>query len=130
VLKSLKRFIIAGVILAGLLGIVVAGLGRGQKPVTQELIGRVTAVEMANQKHSRFTVRTDRGQTLHVRIDFKRTMVSKGGRMQEPSQLRVGDRVRVQAEVRKDRYLAKDIRIELPPPAKPAAKPPATRKKR
>lgn len=126
----MKRFFLPGAILVALIAITVVGLEMGRKPVVQEISGRVTAVDLANRRRPAFTVKTDRGQNLPIRIDLKRTLISKGGRTQEPSQLRTGDRVRIQAEVRKQRYLAKSIRIELPPPAKPAAKKPATRKKR
>lgn len=126
----MKRFLLPGAVLVALIGITIVGLEMGHKPVVQEIAGRITAVDLASRKRPAFTVKTDRGQILPIRIDLKRTLISKSGRTQEPSQLRTGDRVRIQAEVRRSRYLAKSIRIELPPPAKPAAKKPATRKKR
>lgn len=121
---------VAGLVFAGLLGTAVVGLGMGRPPAAQQISGRVTALDVSNRRQPGFAVRTDQGQTVFVQIDLRKTRIGKGGRGQAPSDLRVGDRVQILAEIRKDRVLAKVIQIERPPPAKPSTKPPATRRKR
>jgi len=128
-----KRFgIVIALVTVGLIGLGSLALGMGrQPPAIEKVEGRVTSVDLKDPRRPKATVRTDRGTSIVLQMDAKRTDVRQGGATLVPSSLRAGDWIRAEAEVRKGKYLARSVRVELPLPTKPAPKKPAgTPKKR
>jgi len=115
-----RSIMIIGIILA--LGILAAGQAAARKTAALTASGKVKSLSQQAGQMQTLVVKTDQGQEVMLQVDAKKTAVTKDHRLAAVSQVRAGDLVRVNYEVRRGKNYAKALDVTTPPAPKPAAK--------
>ncbi len=116
-----------GVVVAGLCIISSVAFAMGKKPpMVSKASGKVTVVNLKDGKHPTVTVKPTQGQAVTLQIDPKKTLIMRNEKGVSASDIRMGDILRADYEVRRSDNLAKRIFVETPKAVQPAAKPATT----
>ncbi|MDP3722909.1 MAG: hypothetical protein Q8R91_05355 [Candidatus Omnitrophota bacterium] len=103
----------------------------GKKPPTASFAsGKVTIVNVKDSKRPSVTVKPTQGQAVTLQIDPKKTLIMKNDKVIPASNIRLGDLLRADYEVRRGNNVAKRMFVETPKAVQPAAKPSAIQTKK
>ncbi|HAM41055.1 MAG TPA: hypothetical protein DDX89_03975 [Candidatus Omnitrophica bacterium] len=127
-----RRWIVAiGLAVASLFVIGSLASVMGKKASTASFAsGKVTVVNVKDSKRPMVTVKPTQGQAVTLQIDPKKTLIMKNDKVIPASNIRMGDLLRADYEVRRGNNIAKRIFVETPKAVQPAAKPSATQTKK
>jgi len=116
-----------GVIVASIFIISSLASAMGKKPpMVSKASGKVTVVNVKDSKHPTVTVKPTQGQAVTLQIDSKKTLIMRNDKVVPASDIRMGDILRADYEIRRDNNLAKRLFVETPKAVQPAAKPATT----
>jgi len=125
-----KRWIVAiGLAVASLFVIGSLASAMGKKPSTSFASGKVTVVNTKDSKRPTVTVKPTQGQAVTLRIDPKKTFILKNEKVVSASDIRIGDILKADYEIKRGNNLAKRLFVQTPQASKPAAKPSVSTKK-
>jgi len=116
-----------GVVVTGVFIICSLASAMGKKPaMVSKASGKVTAVNVKDSKRPTVTVKPTQGQAVTLQIDPKKTLIMKNDKMIPASNIRPGDILRADYEVRQGNNVARRVFVETPKAVQPAAKPATT----
>jgi len=125
-----KRWIVAiGLAVASLFVIGSLASAMGKKPSTSLASGKVTVVNVKDSKRPTVTVKPTQGQAVTLQIDPKKTLIMKNDKVVSASDIRVGDILKADYEIKRGNNFAKRLFVQTPQASKPAAKPTTSTKK-
>jgi len=127
-----KRWIVAiGLAVASLfvIGSLASAMGK-KPPMVSKASGKVTVVNMKDSKRLTVTVKPTQGQAVTLQIDPKKTLIMKNDKAVSASDIRIGDILKADYEIKRGNNLAKRLFVQTPQASKPTAKPVATSTKK
>jgi len=102
----------------------------GKKPSPLVASGKVIVVNIKDSKRPTVTVKPTQGQAVTLQIDPKKTLIMKNEKTVSASDIRVGDILKADYEIRRGNLVAKRLFAKTPKPVQPATKPSATQSKK
>ena len=107
----------------------VSAMGK-KPPMVSKASGKVTVVNVKDSKHPTVTVKPTQGQAVTLQIDPKKTLIMKNDKAVSASDIRIGDILKADYEIKRGNNFAKRLFVQTPQASKPAAKPVATSTKK
>lgn len=122
-----KPLVVLGVFVAScfILSSIVLAMGK-KPPMVSKASGKVTVVNIKDAKHPTVTLKPTQGQAVTLQIDPKKTLIMKNDKVVAAANIRLGDILKADYEIRRDNNVATRLFLETPKAAQPAAKPTAT----
>lgn len=94
-----------------------------EPPAVSVVSGKVTAVNVAGGKRLMVTVKPTQGQAVALQINPKNTLIMKNDKTASASDIRLGDILKADYEIRRRANFATRLFIQTPQASKPAVKP-------
>lgn len=120
--KSFMLKVGAVVASAFVIWLLASAMGR-KPPMTSIARGKVTVVNVKDAKRPTVTVKPTQGQAVTLQIDPKKTLIMKNDKVVAASDIRIGDILKADYEIKRGNNLAKLLFVQMPQASKPAAKP-------
>jgi len=112
-----------------ILSSLVSAMGK-KPPMVSKASGKVTVVNMKDSKRPTVTVKPTQGQAVTLQIDPKKTLIMKNDKAVSASDIRIGDILKADYEIKRGNNFAKRLFVQTPQASKPTTKPVATSTKK